>query len=114
MELVKLAELFYKHKIPLRWVLLVRRQGGCFIYGLTPGIYNLYHASESHFTCKLNTCFLAPSFRIGFVFVVNPKDEIDGFSDAGVAFYRLLNYISDEYDLSQALMSMLSVSIPHI
>ncbi|CAJ1079457.1 UDP-glucose:glycoprotein glucosyltransferase 2 [Xyrichtys novacula] len=63
-ELVKLAELFYKHKIPL---------------------------------------------RIGFVFVVNTKDEIDGFSDAGVGFYRLLNYIADEYDLSQALMSMFSL-----
>ncbi|XP_044071955.1 UDP-glucose:glycoprotein glucosyltransferase 2 isoform X7 [Siniperca chuatsi] len=63
-ELVKLAELFYKHKIPL---------------------------------------------RIGFVFVVNTRDEIDGFSDAGVGFYRLLNYIADEYDLSQALMSMLSL-----
>lgn len=63
-ELVKLAELFYKHKIPL---------------------------------------------RIGFVFVVNTKDEIDGFSDAGVGFYRLLNYIADEYDLSQALMSMLTL-----
>ncbi|KAM4558824.1 UDP-glucose:glycoprotein glucosyltransferase 2 isoform 2-T2 [Odontesthes bonariensis] len=63
-ELVKLAELFYKHKIPL---------------------------------------------RIGFVFVVNPKDEIDGFSDAGVGFYRLLNYIADEYDLSQAVLSMVSL-----
>uniref|UniRef100_A0A665TK40 UDP-glucose ceramide glucosyltransferase-like 1 n=1 Tax=Echeneis naucrates TaxID=173247 RepID=A0A665TK40_ECHNA len=63
-ELVKLAELFYKHKIPL---------------------------------------------RIGFVFVVNTKDEIDGFSDAGVGFYRLLNYIADEYDLSQALMSIVSL-----
>ncbi|XP_070770594.1 UDP-glucose:glycoprotein glucosyltransferase 2 [Enoplosus armatus] len=63
-ELVKLAELFYKHNVPL---------------------------------------------RIGFVFVVNTKDEIDGFSDAGVGFYRLLNYIADEYDLSQALMSMLSL-----
>ncbi|KAM7380489.1 hypothetical protein PAMP_003781 [Pampus punctatissimus] len=63
-ELVKLAELFYKHKIPL---------------------------------------------RIGFVFVVNTKDEIDGFSDAGVGFYRLLNYIADEYDVSQALMSMVSL-----
>uniref|UniRef100_A0A672JTW8 UDP-glucose ceramide glucosyltransferase-like 1 n=1 Tax=Salarias fasciatus TaxID=181472 RepID=A0A672JTW8_SALFA len=63
-ELVKLAELFYRHKIPL---------------------------------------------RIGFVFVVNTKDEIDGFSDAGVGFYRLLNYIADEYDLSQALMSMISL-----
>uniref|UniRef100_A0A8C2Z3Y5 UDP-glucose ceramide glucosyltransferase-like 1 n=1 Tax=Cyclopterus lumpus TaxID=8103 RepID=A0A8C2Z3Y5_CYCLU len=55
-ELVKLAELFYKHKIPL---------------------------------------------RIGFVFVVDTKEEIDGFSDAGVGFFRLLNYIADEYDLSQ-------------
>ncbi|KAM6934699.1 UDP-glucose:glycoprotein glucosyltransferase 2 isoform 2-T2 [Xenentodon cancila] len=63
-ELLKLAELFYKHKIPL---------------------------------------------RIGFVFVVNPKDEIDGFSDAGVAFYRLLNYVADEYDISQAVMSMVSL-----
>uniref|UniRef100_A0A669AZX3 UDP-glucose ceramide glucosyltransferase-like 1 n=1 Tax=Oreochromis niloticus TaxID=8128 RepID=A0A669AZX3_ORENI len=63
-ELVKLAELFYKHKIPL---------------------------------------------RIGFVFVVNTKDEIDGFSDAGVGFYRLLNYIADEYDLPQALMSVVSL-----
>lgn len=46
------------------------------------------------------------------MFVVNTKDEIDGFSDAGVGFYRLLNYITDEYDLSHALMSMLSVSCP--
>ncbi|XP_034069258.1 UDP-glucose:glycoprotein glucosyltransferase 2 [Gymnodraco acuticeps] len=63
-ELVKLSELFYKHKIPL---------------------------------------------RIGFVFVVNTEDEIDGASDAGVGFYRLLNYIADEYDLSQALISMVSL-----
>uniref|UniRef100_A0AAV2JWN7 UDP-glucose ceramide glucosyltransferase-like 1 n=1 Tax=Knipowitschia caucasica TaxID=637954 RepID=A0AAV2JWN7_KNICA len=63
-ELMKLAELFYKHKIPL---------------------------------------------RIGFVFVVNTKDEIDGFSDAGVGFYRLLNYIAEEYDLSQALLSIVSL-----
>lgn len=48
--------------------------------------------------------------RIGFVFVVNTEDEVDGLSDAGVGFYRLLNYIADEYDGSQALMSMLSVS----
>ncbi|XP_061648088.1 UDP-glucose:glycoprotein glucosyltransferase 2 isoform X4 [Phyllopteryx taeniolatus] len=47
--------------------------------------------------------------RIGYVFVVNAEDEIDGFSDAGVGFYRLLNYIADEYDLSQALISMASL-----
>lgn len=44
------------------------------------------------------------------MFVVNTEDEMDGLSDAGVGFYRLLSYIADEYDVSQALMSMLSVS----
>ncbi|XP_031416204.1 UDP-glucose:glycoprotein glucosyltransferase 2 isoform X2 [Clupea harengus] len=63
-ELVKLAELFYKHKIPL---------------------------------------------RIGFVFVVNTDDEVDGSSDAGVAFCRVWNYIEEEYDISQAFMSMISM-----
>uniref|UniRef100_A0A669CH43 UDP-glucose ceramide glucosyltransferase-like 1 n=1 Tax=Oreochromis niloticus TaxID=8128 RepID=A0A669CH43_ORENI len=62
-ELVKLAELFYKHKIPL---------------------------------------------RIGFVFVVNTKDEIDGFSDAGVGFYRLLNYIADDLNLLATLLQLYS------
>uniref|UniRef100_A0AAY4DGE9 UDP-glucose ceramide glucosyltransferase-like 1 n=1 Tax=Denticeps clupeoides TaxID=299321 RepID=A0AAY4DGE9_9TELE len=61
-ELVKLAELFYKHKIPL---------------------------------------------RIGFVFVVNTDDKVDGFLDPGVAFYRVLNYVIEEYDVSQAFMSMI-------
>ncbi|KAL2081652.1 hypothetical protein ACEWY4_023505 [Coilia grayii] len=63
-ELVKLAELFYKHKIPL---------------------------------------------RIGFVFVVNTDDKVDGFSDAGVAFCRLWNYIEEEYDISQAFLSTISM-----
>lgn len=55
--------------------------------------------------------YLSAPLRIGFVFVVNTDDEVDGSTDAGVAFFRLLNYIADEYDLSQALMSMVSVSI---
>ncbi|KAJ3592196.1 hypothetical protein NHX12_007324 [Muraenolepis orangiensis] len=63
-QLVKLAELFYKHKIPL---------------------------------------------RIGFIFVVNTEDEADGFKDTGVAFYRLLSYIAEEYDLAQALTSVASM-----
>ena len=49
-------------------------------------------------------------FRIGFVFVVNTDDEVDGSSDAGVAFCRVWNYIEEEYDISQAFMSMISVS----
>uniref|UniRef100_A0A8B9KM65 UDP-glucose ceramide glucosyltransferase-like 1 n=1 Tax=Astyanax mexicanus TaxID=7994 RepID=A0A8B9KM65_ASTMX len=61
-ELVKLAELFYKHKIPL---------------------------------------------RIGFVFVVNTEDKVNGFEDAGVAFFRLWNYIAEEYDVTQAFLSMM-------
>uniref|UniRef100_A0A8C5CEX1 UDP-glucose glycoprotein glucosyltransferase 2 n=1 Tax=Gadus morhua TaxID=8049 RepID=A0A8C5CEX1_GADMO len=40
--------------------------------------------------------------RIGFIFVVNTEEEVDGFTDVGVAFYRLLSYIAEEYDLSQA------------
>ncbi|XP_051564651.1 UDP-glucose:glycoprotein glucosyltransferase 2-like isoform X1 [Myxocyprinus asiaticus] len=63
-ELVKLAELFYKHKIPL---------------------------------------------RIGFVLVVNTDERVDGYLDAGVALYRLLNYISEEYDETQAFTSMVSI-----
>ncbi|XP_026784150.3 UDP-glucose:glycoprotein glucosyltransferase 2 isoform X1 [Pangasianodon hypophthalmus] len=63
-ELVKLAELFYKHKIPL---------------------------------------------RIGFVFVVNTDEKVDGYMDAGVAFFRVLNYITEEYDVTQAFLSMVSM-----
>ncbi|KAG7282919.1 hypothetical protein CRUP_018419 [Coryphaenoides rupestris] len=63
-ELVKLADLFYKHKIPL---------------------------------------------RIGFIFVVNTEDEVDGLVDVGVALYRLLSYVAEEYDLPQALTSMVSM-----
>ncbi|KAI5628521.1 UDP-glucose:glycoprotein glucosyltransferase 2 isoform X3 [Silurus asotus] len=63
-ELVKMAELFYKHKIPL---------------------------------------------RIGFVFVVNTDEKVDGYKDAGVAFFRALNYIAEEYDITQAFLSMVSM-----
>uniref|UniRef100_A0A672RGF5 UDP-glucose glycoprotein glucosyltransferase 2 n=1 Tax=Sinocyclocheilus grahami TaxID=75366 RepID=A0A672RGF5_SINGR len=63
-ELVKLAELFYKHNIPL---------------------------------------------RIGFVLVISADDKVDGFLDAGVALFRLLNYISEEYDEAQAFTSMVSI-----
>uniref|UniRef100_A0A3B3SHB9 UDP-glucose ceramide glucosyltransferase-like 1 n=1 Tax=Paramormyrops kingsleyae TaxID=1676925 RepID=A0A3B3SHB9_9TELE len=62
-ELVKLAQLFYTHKIPL----------------------------------------------IGFVFVVNSDDRVDGLSDAGVGFVRLLNYVAGEYDHAQAFSVMVSM-----
>ncbi|KAM5275929.1 UDP-glucose:glycoprotein glucosyltransferase 2 isoform 2-T2 [Hipposideros larvatus] len=44
--------------------------------------------------------------RIGFVFIVNTDDEVDGNSDAGVALWRAFNYIAEEYDVSQAFISM--------
>lgn len=43
--------------------------------------------------------------------VVSTDDNVDGYLDAGVALFRLLNYISEEYDETQAFTSMVSVSI---
>ncbi|XP_004423176.1 PREDICTED: UDP-glucose:glycoprotein glucosyltransferase 2 [Ceratotherium simum simum] len=47
--------------------------------------------------------------RIGFVFIVNTDDEVDGTKDAGVAFWRAFNYIAEEHDASQAFVSMLKM-----
>ncbi|XP_029460576.1 UDP-glucose:glycoprotein glucosyltransferase 2 isoform X2 [Rhinatrema bivittatum] len=62
-NLVKLAELFYRHNVPL---------------------------------------------RIGFVFVFN-TEEIDGNEDAGAALWRAFNYIAEEYDATQAFISMANI-----
>uniref|UniRef100_A0A452VMW1 UDP-glucose ceramide glucosyltransferase-like 1 n=1 Tax=Ursus maritimus TaxID=29073 RepID=A0A452VMW1_URSMA len=62
LDFIKLAELFYYHKIPL---------------------------------------------RIGFVFIVNTDDEVDGADDAGVALWRAFNYIAEERDVSQAFISIM-------
>nr|XP_060490186.1 UDP-glucose:glycoprotein glucosyltransferase 2 [Panthera onca] len=61
LDFIKLAELLYYHKIPL---------------------------------------------RIGFVFVVNTDDEVDGADDVGVALWRAFNYIAEEQDVSQAFISV--------
>ncbi|XP_016079633.1 PREDICTED: UDP-glucose:glycoprotein glucosyltransferase 2 [Miniopterus natalensis] len=42
--------------------------------------------------------------RIGFVFIVNTDDEVDGTNDAGVALWRAFNYVAEEYDVSQAFV----------
>ncbi len=55
--------------------------------------------------------YVSVSLRIGFVLVVSADDKVDGYLDAGVALFRLLNYISEEYDEAQAFTSMVSVSI---
>ncbi|XP_067842577.1 UDP-glucose:glycoprotein glucosyltransferase 1 isoform X2 [Heptranchias perlo] len=63
-ELVKLAELFHHHNIPL---------------------------------------------RIGFIFVVNADEEVDGNEDAGVALLRAFNFIAEDSDLSHAFSSIVSI-----
>ncbi|XP_017806856.1 UDP-glucose:glycoprotein glucosyltransferase 2 isoform X2 [Papio anubis] len=61
LDFIKLADLFYSHKVPL---------------------------------------------RIGFVFVLNTDDEVDGANDAGVALWRAFNYIAEEFDISEAFISL--------
>uniref|UniRef100_A0A8C3IG87 UDP-glucose ceramide glucosyltransferase-like 1 n=1 Tax=Chrysemys picta bellii TaxID=8478 RepID=A0A8C3IG87_CHRPI len=47
--------------------------------------------------------------RIGFVFILNTNEEIDGNEDAGVALLRAFNYIAEESDTSQAFISMINM-----
>ncbi|XP_043547391.1 UDP-glucose:glycoprotein glucosyltransferase 2 isoform X1 [Chiloscyllium plagiosum] len=63
-QLIKLAELFYQHNIPL---------------------------------------------RIGFIFVVNADEEIDGNLDAGVALLRVFNFIAEDSELSHAFSSIVAI-----
>uniref|UniRef100_A0A8C8VQ50 UDP-glucose ceramide glucosyltransferase-like 1 n=1 Tax=Pelusios castaneus TaxID=367368 RepID=A0A8C8VQ50_9SAUR len=48
--------------------------------------------------------------RIGFVFILNTNEEIDGTMDSGVALLRAFNYIAEESDTTQAFISMINVS----
>ncbi|OWK62887.1 UDP-glucose:glycoprotein glucosyltransferase 2 [Lonchura striata] len=47
--------------------------------------------------------------RIGIVFILNTREEIDGNEDAGVALWRTFNYIAEESDTSQAFMSIINM-----
>ncbi|XP_030090804.1 UDP-glucose:glycoprotein glucosyltransferase 2 isoform X4 [Serinus canaria] len=47
--------------------------------------------------------------RIGIVFILSTKEEIDGNEDAGVALWRTFNYIAEESDTSQAFMSIITI-----
>ncbi|EMP29740.1 UDP-glucose:glycoprotein glucosyltransferase 2 [Chelonia mydas] len=47
--------------------------------------------------------------RIGFVFILNTNEEIDGNEDAGVALLRAFNYVAEESDTSQAFISMINM-----
>ncbi|XP_072850795.2 UDP-glucose:glycoprotein glucosyltransferase 2 [Pogona vitticeps] len=47
--------------------------------------------------------------RIGFVFVLNTDEEVDGNEDAGVALWRAFNYIADEMDIPEAFASIIKM-----
>ncbi|XP_038615183.1 UDP-glucose:glycoprotein glucosyltransferase 2 [Tachyglossus aculeatus] len=63
-DFVKVAELFYHHKIPL---------------------------------------------RIGFVFILNTDDKVDGKDDPGVALWRTFNYFAEEDDITRAFISIINM-----
>ncbi|XP_077200010.1 UDP-glucose:glycoprotein glucosyltransferase 2 isoform X2 [Paroedura picta] len=44
--------------------------------------------------------------RIGFVFILNTNEEVDGNKDAGVALWRALNYVADEVDVAKAFTTI--------
>uniref|UniRef100_G1TE39 UDP-glucose:glycoprotein glucosyltransferase 1 n=1 Tax=Oryctolagus cuniculus TaxID=9986 RepID=G1TE39_RABIT len=44
--------------------------------------------------------------RIGFVFILNTDDIVDGTNDAGVALWRAFNYIAEELGISEAFISI--------
>uniref|UniRef100_K7F5W8 UDP-glucose ceramide glucosyltransferase-like 1 n=1 Tax=Pelodiscus sinensis TaxID=13735 RepID=K7F5W8_PELSI len=47
--------------------------------------------------------------RVGFVFILNTNEEVDGNKDAGVALFRAFNYIREESDTTQAFISMINM-----
>uniref|UniRef100_A0A670IC80 UDP-glucose ceramide glucosyltransferase-like 1 n=1 Tax=Podarcis muralis TaxID=64176 RepID=A0A670IC80_PODMU len=44
--------------------------------------------------------------RIGFVFVLNTDEVVDGNKDAGVALWRAFNFVADEMDIPAAFTAM--------
>ncbi|XP_063160721.1 UDP-glucose:glycoprotein glucosyltransferase 2 [Candoia aspera] len=47
--------------------------------------------------------------RIGFVFILNTDEVVDGNEDAGVALWRAFNYVTDEVDIPQAFVSTINM-----
>ncbi|XP_008578332.1 PREDICTED: UDP-glucose:glycoprotein glucosyltransferase 2-like, partial [Galeopterus variegatus] len=47
--------------------------------------------------------------RIGFVFILNTDDKVDGTNDAGVALWRAFNYIAEKHDVSEAFISIVQM-----
>ncbi|KAH0624482.1 hypothetical protein JD844_031968 [Phrynosoma platyrhinos] len=47
--------------------------------------------------------------RIGFVFILNTDEVVDGNVDAGVALWRAFNYVADEMDIPEAFATMINM-----
>ncbi|ETE70311.1 UDP-glucose:glycoprotein glucosyltransferase 1, partial [Ophiophagus hannah] len=47
-----------------------------------------------------------PLSRLGFVFILNTDEVIDGNKNAGVALWRAFNFIADEVDIPHAFVSL--------
>ncbi|XP_060625468.2 UDP-glucose:glycoprotein glucosyltransferase 2 isoform X2 [Anolis sagrei] len=47
--------------------------------------------------------------RIGFVFILNTNEAVDGNLDAGVALWRAFNYVADEMDIPEAFAAMINM-----
>ncbi|XP_062982125.1 UDP-glucose:glycoprotein glucosyltransferase 2 [Elgaria multicarinata webbii] len=45
--------------------------------------------------------------RIGFVFIVNTDEVVDGNKDAGVALWRAFNFVAEELDIPEAFAAMI-------
>ncbi|XP_032082255.1 UDP-glucose:glycoprotein glucosyltransferase 2 isoform X2 [Thamnophis elegans] len=45
--------------------------------------------------------------RLGFVFILNTDEVVDGNEDAGVALWRAFNFIAEELDIPHAFVSLL-------
>lgn len=58
----------------------------------------------------LKSVILLFLYRIGFVFILNTEEEIDGNEDAGIALWRTFNYVAEESDNFQAINCIIHVS----
>lgn len=72
-------------------------------------IFNLFSVVKCGFAVL--TIFFFFLSRLGFVFILNTDEVVDGNEDAGVALWRAFNFIADEVDISQAFVSILYVSV---
>ena len=50
---------------------------------------------------------------LGFAFLVNDDEEVDGMEDAGVALVRAYNYVRDEMDDNGKALSFLA-GVSHV